>query len=109
MAVQKLKRPMYLVVGCLALIPDDQAHAQCTSVKNPDSTVSGTQVRYVSGSPGISDGMINNAIGLWSSGCPGDMGTDFPALAGGGSGGLTYTVIDGGHNSADADCGRFRV
>jgi hypothetical protein len=105
--VQRFNGFAFWVAGCLALVICDWAHAQCSSVKNPDSTVSGVQVRYVSGSPGISDGMINSAISLWSSGCPGDMGTDFPTLVGGGSGGLTYTVFAGGHNSADADCGRF--
>lgn len=69
-------------------------------------TLQGGQINFLAGA-GVPAGLIDEAIGLWNSGCPGNVGNDFPALVNGGSGGPTYTIVMGGHNSSDGDCGRF--
>lgn len=91
----------------IALLAPERAQAQCSGLKNPDSSVTGSEIRYVAGSPEVSSALLNDAVQAWNTGCPGQFGEDFPTLLAGGSGGLTYTVAFGGHNSSDGDCGRF--
>jgi len=78
--------------------------AQCASLEAPTGQYFGDQIQLIPGT-GTDGSLINAAISMWDSGCSGQMGTDFPALQNGGSGGASYTVMMGGHNAESAHCG----
>ena len=97
---------VFALFGALLLFLPQSGSSQCASLKDPNSPRQGEQIHFQAGS-GIDSTLIVAAIEMWQSGCPGDMGVDFPTLQSGGSGGASYTVVLEGHNGSDAHCGEF--
>jgi hypothetical protein len=94
----------FLGIFMIVLFPG-LANPECSSLTNSGSTVVGDQIFLQPGS-GVAPSLINGAIGQWSSGCSGSMGSDFPNLVNGSNPNApTYNVVMGG-NSPDSSCGR---
>src|SRR3978361_843659 len=106
MEIRRRDHLFLAVFGLLVLAPDQSTWAQCSSLKDPGSTVVGSAIHFLAG-PGVTSDLIDGAIGMWSSGCPAGPGNHFPSLQNGGSGGASYTVSLGGVNTAGAECGSF--